>query len=395
MIILDKPFVSQFLIETAKKYNYPVLGNSIVHEMQLNNSLNIISEEEARSNLLSDKNPSIYTNSENSLEWIINNLSGHKLSRQINLFKDKFKFRKLIQSLYPGFFYRELNLDEIDNLDINNIPKPFVVKPTVGFFSIGVKIIFPGDDWDAAKRYIVSEIKKFEQSYPDQVLSTTKLIIEEYIEGEEYAFDAYYNTEGKPIILNIFKHLYSSGTDTRDRVYLSSKEVVENNLNQFEKFLADVGRLAGLRNFPLHTEVRITKDGSVIPIEINPLRFGGWCTTADATYFAYGINSYQYYFEGKAPALPDRQAGWRQVFEGKEDYLYSVIVLDNSTGIPSGDIAAFDYEKLLSKFEHPLELRKTDYKNFHVFGFLFTETHKNNFAELEYILNSDLKEFIL
>ena len=307
---------------------------------------------------------------------------------QIELFKDKYKFRQLVQRLYPDFFYTELNRDELDTFDFTVITRPFVIKPSVGFFSIGVKIVFPEDDWESVKTHIKTEIGKFEKSYPKPVLTTTRLIIEEYVSGDEYAFDAYFDKEGNPVILNIFKHLYSSENDTRDRVYISSKKVIEENLTPFSEFLRKVGQLADLKNFPLHTEVRVNNQGEVIPIEINPLRFGGWCTTADSTYFAYGVNSYQYYLEGKVPA-------WRQIFEGKEDYLYTVIVLENSTGIASADITGFDYEKLLTKFEHPLELRRTDYKNFHVFGFLFTETHKNNFTELEYILNSDLKEFIL
>ena len=44
-----------------------------------------------------------------------------------------------------------------------------------------------------------------------------------------------------------------------------------------------LAKLAGLKNFPLHTEVRVNEKGEIIPIEVNPMRFGGWCTTADFT----------------------------------------------------------------------------------------------------------------
>lgn len=387
MIILEKPFVSDFLIDTVIKHKYPVLDNAMVREHNQSNLINIIPEKEAGEYLRNNEFPFLYTNSENSVQWIINNLNGHHLAEQINLFKDKVKFRDQIKNLYPDFYYREIQLSELDLLDIRTIPRPFVIKPSVGFFSIAVKIVSGNDDWEVVKQHIYSEIKKFERSYPQQVLSTTKLIIEEYVQGDEYAFDAYFDSDGQPVILNILKHLYSSDSDTRDRVYISSKKTIENNIKNFERFLIYIGESAGLKNFPLHTEVRINKNGEVIPIEINPLRFGGWCTTADATYFAYGINSYQYYLENKKP-------DWDNIFRNKADYYYTVIVLDNSTGIASDKINEFDYDKLLSHFEKPLELRKTDYKNFHVFGFLFTETRKDNFAELEYILHSDLTEFI-
>ncbi len=387
MIILDKPFVSDFLVDTVIRNSYPVLNNETAVMFDSENKMNLISSENAVQHLNETEYPKLYTNSENSGEWIINHLNGHKPAHQIELFKDKVKFRKLIKSLYPDFMYREVTLQELDYLDVDTLQRPFVIKPSIGFFSIAVKIVFENDDWDMVKNHLVREIKRFENSYPEQVLATSRLIIEEYIRGDEFAFDAYFDENGNPVILNILKHLYSSETDTRDRVYISSKEVIEGNIELFSSFLKDVGNLAGLKNFPLHTEVRVTEDGDVIPVEINPLRFGGWCTTADVTYFAYGINSYEYYLNGLKP-------DWGEVLRNKDDLLYAVIVLDNSTGIDSGSIKSFDYDKLLSHFKQPLELRQTDYKNFHVFGFLFTEMKNSEFNELEYILNSDLKEFI-
>jgi len=69
-------------------------------------------------------------------------------------------------------------------------------------------------------------------------------------------------------------------------------------------------------------------------------------------------------------------------------------VLDNSTGIEIGNIRSFDYDKLLTKFKRPLELRKIDFQQYPVFGFLFTETAEDDFVELQNILNSDLREFV-
>jgi hypothetical protein len=39
-------------------------------------------------------------------------------------------------------------------------------------------------------------------------------------------------------------------------------------------------------------------------------------------------------------------------------------------------------------------LREIEYKAFDVFGFLFSATRPDNMAELEYILGSDLSEFV-
>ena len=131
----------------------------------------------------------------------------------------------------------------------------------------------------------------------------------------------------------------------------------------------------------------IDKNGTIIPIEVNPMRFGGWCTTADLSYFAYGFNSYQYFLNGIKP-------NWKELFKSGKNKKYSLILLDNNSGIPESNIASFDYELLLSEFENPLELRKVDYNEYPFFGMVFVETSLENEKELDQILTSDLKKYI-
>ncbi len=199
--------------------------------------------------------------------------------------------------------------------------------------------------------------------------------------------DAYYDSTGEPVVLGIFQHVFSSGYDVSDRVYITSKDIIEANLGEFAEILSKIGSMAGVRNFPVHAEVRRTAAGLVVPIEVNPMRFGGWCTTADLTFRAYGLNPYLSYFSQKRP-------DWPRLLEGKAGKLFAIVVLDNGSGIEAKDIRSFDYDKLLARFERPLELRKIDYHEYPVFGFLFTETAADNFAELEQILRSDLMPFI-
>ena len=65
-------------------------------------------------------------------------------------------------------------------------------------------------------------------------------------------------------------------------------------------------------NFPAHVEVRIDSSGKVFPIEINPLRFGGWCTTADLLGIALGYNSYDYFIQNEKP-------DWERIFRWKRE----------------------------------------------------------------------------
>jgi len=383
MILVDRPYISDFLRKTIKEHSLPVADTPAAAEMGFTPG----HPEAALQQLRSCENPLIYTVSENSIAWIAENLSGTPLPDWIDIFKNKARFREMIKPMYPDFFFREVLFRDLEDLDPGDVPLPFIVKPGVGFFSMGVRKVTHRNEWKSTVDSIKSEIENTGNVYPAEVLNTASFIIEEYADGDEFAVDAFFDSEGEPVILGIFNHIFSSGEDVSDRVYITSKNIVQNNLDEFTGFLRHIGLLSGVRNFPVHAEIRRDSSGRITPIEINPMRFGGWCTTADISAIAWGFNPYVYYFSQKRP-------DWPEILKQSGEKLYSIIVLDNSTGIEESRISSFNYDLLLSRFENPLELRKTDYKQYAVFGFLFAETSEENFSELEWVLGSDLREFI-
>ncbi len=387
MILVDKPYLSDFLKKTSKKHNLAMVNTEAAREFNLGAADNLLAERDAIDWLRANKDARVYTNSENAIGWIAENLAFTDLPAKIEIFKNKAKFRELMRPMLPDFYFQEVAFSDLDTLDIEEIPLPFIIKPNVGFFSLGVHKVSSAEEWEKVKAMIKAETAQKNTPYPTEVLDTTTFIIEENIEGEEYAFDAYFDESGTPVILGIYKHLFSSANDVSDRIYITSKEVIEENLANFRNWLQKVGDLAKMSNFPVHVEIRRTDEGEIVPIEVNPLRFGGWCTTADMTAAAYGFNPYVYYFENKKP-------DWDEILSTRAGKLYSLVVLDNSTGYEGKNIAKFDYDALLATFENPLELRKIDYRKFPVFGFLFLETREENFGELERILKSDLREFL-
>ena len=387
MFFVDKPYVSDFFKMTVRDNAIPVVGTDIAKKLGLYSGTKVISEDRAIEMARELDNLTIYTTSENSIGWISKHLAFINLPEKIALFKDKLKFRELIKSIFPNFYFKKVRLEDLKKVQFNEMPLPFIIKPTVGFMSMGVYKVSNLEEWTNTIDSIIAEIDQIKDLYPAEVLDTSSFIIEQCINGEEFAVDAYYNSIGEPVILNILKHTFSSDTDVSDRVYISSKEIIESNLEEFTDFVGKIGNLAGVKNFPVHIELRRDNDGALLPIEVNPMRFGGWCTTADISFLAYGFNPYLYYYSQKKP-------NWSEVLKGKEGKLFSIIVLDNSTGIEVNEITLFNYEKLLSNFEKPIELRKIDYKKYPVFGFLFAETREDNFIELKNILDSDLNEFI-
>ncbi len=385
MILLDRPYISSFLLDTLERLKIAVIQNEVANEFAQESSLHLITPEEAIRRIANTD--LLYTNSENSICWIEANLHHTSLPGKIKLFKNKVLFRHLISDLYADYFYRSVSLQNLGNTEVEHLPLPFIVKPAVGFFSLGVFKVETMEDWQPTIEKIHHEIELINDLYPTEVLNTDEFIIEECIEGDEFAVDCYFNTEGKAVVLNIMKHIFSSGKDVNDRVYITSKEIIILYLKPVTDFLNEIGMRADLQNFPAHVEVRINENGFVAPIEVNPLRFGGWCSTPDLAWYAYSMNLYEYLFKQIEP-------DWNLILNGKDDLIYSNIVLNNSTGSEGKDIKSFDYERLLDGFENPLELRKTDFTKFPLFGFLFCETKSHNMAELDRILVSDLCEFI-
>ena len=387
MIILDKPYVSDYLKNTATDFQFPVLANDYSRQLNLSSKTKLFSDEEAEKYFETTENARIYTNSENAIQWIAKHLKYSDLIEKINFFKNKVAFRELTESLFPDVFYQAVKPADLDAICVDDLPMPFVIKPAVGFFSLAVYPVQSKEEWSEIKEKLKSKIKEASKLFPSEVLDSTELIIEGYIPGVEFAFDAYYDENGEATILNILKHEFASIDDVSDRVYSTSKAVMETYLPPFTEFLSALGELVELRNFPLHVEVRIDEKGKLIPIEVNPLRFGGFCTTADLTPYAWGFNPYAAFFQNFKP-------NWEDILKDKAGKLYGLIVLDNSTGLKADKIKSFDYQKLKSHFEKPLEIREIDYKEYPLFGFVFTETREENFDELAYILQSDLSEFV-
>lgn len=387
MILIDQPYISSFLLKTIKENNLEIVATQAAREMISDASLNWISEKEAVEFIRNNPNCLLYTNSENTISWIEKNLASTKLPGQIQVFKNKIMFRELLKAIFPDYFFKGIKFEELAHLPLSTIKFPFIIKPAVGFFSLGVHKVDNPDEWPAVLKKINNDISEIRSFYPNEVVDTSNFIVEECIEGEEYAMDCYFNKIGEPVILSVLHHRFSTGKDVNDRVYTTSEEIIEKHLPTMQKFLDTLGALVNLKNFPFHVEVRIDKNGTVIPIEVNPMRFGGWCTTADLSYFAYGFNSYQYFLNGTKP-------NWNELFKAGKNKKYSLILLDNNSGIPENEIASFDYELLLKDFENPLELRKVDFNDYPFFGMVFVETSIGNEKELDQILTSDLKKYI-
>lgn len=389
MIALEYPYLSPYLADTIIRNRYPVIRTDTARKLLLaagcdEKECTFISADEACRDLAAG-NDLLYTISESALDLIAHPLFPEELHNQVQKLKNKLLFREGLKDRYPDFFYQEADSSQMNDIDPQRLPYPVILKPAVGFFSIGVKRISNPREW---REFTDNPVQECSGSWDTHVIDSSTLIIEEVIEGEEYAVDAYFDENGAVTLFGIYQHLFSGDADVSDRIYLTSAAIMRDNLAPFIAYLSELGERFNLRKFPIHGELRVSKKHGLIPIEINPLRFGGWCTTPDISCFSYGFNQYELLFSGQ---IPD----WDLIIETMGLDTYSLIVLDNASEIPAEKIQGFDREKLLARLTAPLEFRPIDFRTHNVFGFIFARNPNGERAELLSLLHSDLREFII
>jgi len=251
---------------------------------------------------------------------------------------------------------------------------------------LAVHVVASADAWPSVVAEIEREVQAFASLYPEQVLRLDRFVVEEVIEGEEFAVDAYFDADGAPVLIDIYAHLFVSADDVSDRVYLTSAETVARLGPPALEFLAEVGRRAGLSDFPVHAELRIDDAGRVAPIEVNPMRFGGWCA-ADLAHFAYGVNPYRCYLLGKRP-------DWARIAVETAGRTTALIVSDLPSSVDLAAIDAVDYERFAARFSRVLELRPMDFNRYPVFAFTFVAVPSDDLSELHAVLGADLREYL-
>jgi hypothetical protein len=386
VFILEEPYVSDLLATTVAELGLPVLDTPMARRRLCGPPAVPLSADDVFAAAACRPGARLYSNSENAIGWIAEHLAQSDVPRMIGLFKDKVAFRELMADLYPDYRFLGLPLSELRAFDPSLLRAPFVVKPAVGFFSLGVHVVKSAAAWPAVVALIEREVEAFAAMYPHAVLGLDRFVVEEVIEGEEFAVDAYYDADGAPVIVDIYAHLFVSADDVSDRVYLTSAETVARLGPPALEFLAEAGRRARLVDFPVHAELRIDDAGRVAPIEVNPMRFGGWCAT-DLAHFAYGVNPYRCYLLGERP-------DWARIAAQTAGRTTALVISDLPSSMDLATIESVDYERFAARFSRVLELRPTDFNHYPVFAFTFVEVPSADLSELHGVLGADLREYL-
>ncbi|MGE7696806.1 ATP-grasp domain-containing protein [Lysinibacillus sp. NPDC094177] len=182
--------------------------------------------------------------------------------------------------------------------------------------SIGIHRIDKLEEYHEMIKQLKKEMDvEIRSEYPREVINNQSFIIEKFIEGDEYVIDAYFSEDGKPIILNLFKRMSRHEKDMSNRIYYTSKQVINESLMKINTFLNTISSFFALKRIPIHIEIRLDKEGKIIPIEVSPLRFSEMRTNELGIY-AYGINACEYFFNQQKP-------DWKSIVSDMDNFIYS------------------------------------------------------------------------
>ena len=280
----------------------------------------------------------------------------------IQTMMDKHAFRQLLSASYPDLTFRTIHLRDLPQ-QVFDPHTTYIIKPVRGAFASGVRAISATTDLTRLMDEIQHEMRRTSAVLSDRALSQDEFLIETFIEGEEYAVDMFYNSAGQPMITNIYHHPMPRNLAYLHMLYYSSKNVFEQIYEPAREFFSLLNTHLQVTRLPIHAEFRYHQ-GRLVPIELNPLRFGGM-GLANLGFYAFGMNAYQHFAE-------DREPDWGTVWHDRPDSAYGFVIAYNGA---TTDVSTHkpNWPMFRQRFLHILREVALDYQTQLAFGILYIE----------------------
>lgn len=361
-------------IITGKNYTSELIKN-----FKKNDEVIVISEAELKnSDIAFSDDDKIYCPDETSVPFVEQKLP-QKYFDKLETVKNKYQCRVILKELYPDFYFKSVNLYELSKVQLPE-DKKFIIKPQKGFFGVGVKTIDSKTDLSKTQLEIKSEINDYIKLFSKEVFSDNNFIIEQYIDGEEYSFDLYYDENGEPVFTSFCRHPLPLHKEYFHLLYYTGKEIYERFQKQVFTIFREFNKTLKMKNMPMHAEFK-EYNGKLYPIEFNVPRFGGF-GLADLPYYAFGENPFEHYFNGTKP-------DWENILAQNGDK-YGWVLCYNGTNVDVQKTVP-DYAKLQKDLGQVLHLSKLDHTKNPAFALAYVKL--KNDKEINRILSIDFNDY--
>jgi hypothetical protein len=335
----------------------------------------------------------LYVPSEDGLIWVSERTQNKAIAKAIELFKNKAAFRKACAKLNPEFFFQEVATQDVHKLLLDfSDNQRYVIKPKRGYYATGVRTLTQKTNLQELQNDIQAELATRGQYYPETMLSSQSLVVEEFIgnsiensmdlEEAELAVDLFYDKQGQPVIVGLYHHPHPIQSAYFHTLYYTSQAIYQRFSARVLAFFQELQNQGmDLKNFPVHAEFKAIGN-RLIPIEINPYRFGGY-GLADLLHHACGLNPYVAYFESQHP-------NWDTLWQGKTER-YGCVVGYNGMGI-NLQTHQPNHEAFQAVFGTSLlHYKPLDHHNCPLFGMAYFKTENTDLMHT--ILTLDYRQF--
>ncbi len=373
--------------------NYIITGrnftSNLLQELDGLFDIKLVTEDElCISEISFNKDDKLYISSQSSLELVMERTRCPERLRAIEILSDKYQCRSVMKPLFPDFHFETKKLSEItEDMFVRDLK--YIIKPSKGFFGIGVKVVDEQADIHCLVDEIRQEIDLYSRVFSENVFSKEDMIIEEFIEGNEYGVDMFYSERGEPVIVALAHHPMPAKEQYRHVLYYTNHCMFERLYPQIESFFIRLNSILNIQALPIHAEFRLGRGEELLPIELNPLRYGGF-GLADLSYYAYDQCPYFSFFQ-------DQKYDWKKIWnERRRNNHYAWVLAYNGTRVDTSEINIDNAHAKLRVFigDKPLlHYQKLDYRNSPVFAIAYLAEEEEH--RLTRWLDVEFQDFFL
>ena len=353
-------------------------GSGVIAEIKDWN-IRVVTKEDLKNDpfLRFERGDKIIISTETMLDDVLQRLDDPEKKELISTLKNKVECRQMLTALFPDFYFREISIPDLATLELDPAEKYFV-KPVKGYWGSAAYPLDKNTDRKGLVKEILRQLQKRTDIFSEHVVAKDRLIVEEFIDGEEYAVDMFFNDEGKPVITNICYHPLPKKLEYLHVVYYTSYDVFHLLYDNLIQFFTQLNETLHATNMPIHGEFKLHK-GRLTPVELNPLRFGS-DGFADLSFHAFGFNPFLFFASNCSP-------DWEKLWKGREEKVYAFYLGYNGSDLDTSKYRP-DTRNFRRLFSNILADTAMNYQSTLAFSVMYIEENSpdriNELLEIEF-----------
>ena len=373
----NEPQLTWILVES-------LVGSGIINSLRDHPSIKVFTKQELKSHpdLRIKTGDKVIIATETVMDEALTKMEDAEQKALVSRLKNKVSCRQMLASIFPDFFFQEIPVHDLPKIELAPNEKYFV-KPIKGYWGSAAFPLDAQTDRVSLMHEIEAQLTKRTNLFSEQVVSKDRLIVEGFLEGEEYAVDMFFNESGEPIVTNICHHPLPKKLDYLHVVYYTSYEVYRSLYPRFIEFFKALNQSLQGRSIPIHGEFKLHK-GKLTPIELNPLRFGS-DGFADLSFHAFGFNPFLYFAENRAP-------DWEALWKGREEKIFAFYLGYNGSDLDTGRYRP-DLRNFRRLFSHILSDTAMNYQDALAFAVMYIE--EDSLERIHELLGVEFNEYFV